>query len=62
MVRTVCQPRSLQRSAYAVLASYLTIVVDISIVITGLPRIQASLGFSAAELSWVINAYIFEPD
>jgi EmrB/QacA subfamily drug resistance transporter len=33
------------------------IVVDISIVITGLPRIQASLGFSGAQLSWVTNAY-----
>lgn len=31
-----------------IVASYLMIVVDISIVITGLPRIQANLGFSAA--------------
>jgi EmrB/QacA subfamily drug resistance transporter len=40
-----------------IVASYLMIVVDISIVITGLPRIKASLGFSAAQLSWVTNAY-----
>lgn len=40
-----------------IVASYLMIVVDISIVITGLPRIQASLGFTAAQLSWVTNAY-----
>lgn len=40
-----------------IVASYLMIVVDISIVITGLPKIQASLGFSAAQLSWVQNAY-----
>lgn len=40
-----------------IVASYLMIVVDISIVITGLPRIQAELGFSAARLSWVTNAY-----
>lgn len=40
-----------------IVASYLMIVVDISIVITGLPRIQASLGFGAAQLSWVTNAY-----
>lgn len=40
-----------------IVASYLMIVVDISIVITGLPRIQTSLGFSAAQLSWVTNAY-----
>ncbi|MFG6415051.1 MFS transporter [Roseateles sp. DC23W] len=55
------QSQSLPRSANTVLAiivaSYLMIVVDISIVITGLPRIQASLGFSSAQLSWVTNAY-----
>lgn len=40
-----------------IVASYLMIVVDISIVITGLPRIQDSLGFTSAQLSWVTNAY-----
>jgi MFS family permease len=40
-----------------IVASYLMIVVDISIVITGLPKIQAGLGFSHAGLSWVQNAY-----
>lgn len=40
-----------------VLASYLMIVLDISIVITALPQIQAGLGFTAAGLSWVHNAY-----
>lgn len=40
-----------------IMASYLMIVIDISIVLTGLPRIQASLGFSSATLSWVQNAY-----
>lgn len=40
-----------------VLASYLMIVLDISIVITGLPKIRDSLGFSAAALSWVHTAY-----
>lgn len=40
-----------------IMASYLMIVIDISIVLTGLPRIQASLGFSPAMLSWVQNAY-----
>ena len=33
------------------------LVVDISIVLTGLPTIQAELGFSHAALSWVQNAY-----
>ncbi|PXW95189.1 EmrB/QacA subfamily drug resistance transporter [Sphaerotilus hippei] len=40
-----------------VLTSYLMIVLDISIVITGLPRIRDSLGFSPAMLSWVHTAY-----
>lgn len=40
-----------------VLASYSMIVIDNSIVITGLPSIRASLGFSTAGLSWVQNAY-----
>lgn len=39
------------------LASYLMIVLDISIVITGLPHIRDSLGFSPAMLSWVHTAY-----
>ena len=41
-----------------VLASYLMIVLDISIVITALPKIHAALGFSATGLSWVQNAYL----
>ncbi|SDZ70775.1 MFS transporter, DHA2 family, multidrug resistance protein [Variovorax sp. YR266] len=40
-----------------VLASYSMIVIDNSIVITGLPSIRDGLGFSATGLSWVQNAY-----
>lgn len=40
-----------------ILAGYLMIVLDISIVITALPKIQHSLNFSATGLSWVQNAY-----
>src|SRR5258708_25808207 len=40
-----------------ILVSYLMIVLDISIVITGLPKIQQSLNFSHTGLSWVQNAY-----
>jgi len=40
-----------------IVTSYLMLVVDISIVLTGLPNIHAELGFSHAELSWVQNAY-----
>lgn len=41
-----------------VLCAYLMIILDISIVITGLPDIQGELGFSAVALSWVQNAYL----
>jgi EmrB/QacA subfamily drug resistance transporter len=40
-----------------ILASYLMIVLDVSIVITALPKIHQTLGFSATGLSWVQNAY-----
>ncbi|MEC5397373.1 MFS transporter [Uliginosibacterium sp. H1] len=40
-----------------IMASYLMIVIDISIVLTGLPRIQTALGFTPAGLSWIQNAY-----
>ncbi|WP_374603521.1 MFS transporter [Niveibacterium sp.] len=40
-----------------IMASYLMIVIDISIVLTGLPKIQAALGFTPAGLSWIQNAY-----
>ncbi|GAB4058564.1 MFS transporter [Uliginosibacterium sediminicola] len=40
-----------------ILASYLMIVLDISIVVTALPKIQDSLGLSASALSWMQNAY-----
>ena len=41
-----------------ILVSYLLIVLDISIVVTGLPRIRDDLGFSPSGLSWVQNAYM----
>ena len=40
-----------------ILVSYLMIILDISIVITALPKIQDTLGFSEVGLSWVQNAY-----
>lgn len=40
-----------------ILVSYLMIILDTSIVITGLPKIQAALGFSATHLSWIQSAY-----
>ena len=40
-----------------ILTSYLMIVLDISIVITALPKIREGLGFTITGLSWVQNAY-----
>jgi EmrB/QacA subfamily drug resistance transporter len=40
-----------------ILVSYVMIVVDISVVLTGLPKIQHELGFSDAGLAWVQSAY-----
>jgi MFS family permease len=41
-----------------VLTSYTMIVLDISIVITALPKIHRTLDFSPVALSWVQNAYL----
>jgi MFS family permease len=40
-----------------ILVSYVMIVLDISVVLTGLPKIQRDLGFSEADLAWVQSAY-----
>ncbi|MDQ1612846.1 MAG: hypothetical protein QOG00_2777 [Pyrinomonadaceae bacterium] len=40
-----------------ILVSYTMIVLDISIVITALPKIRVGLGFSETGLSWVQSAY-----
>jgi EmrB/QacA subfamily drug resistance transporter len=40
-----------------ILATYLMIVLDVSVVITALPSIHTALNFSDANLSWVQNAY-----
>src|SRR4051812_24296340 len=40
-----------------ILATYLMIVLDVSVIITALPRIHTALDFSVADLSWVQNAY-----
>ncbi len=43
---------------FVVLATYLMILLDTSIVITGLPDIRTGLGFSPTGLAWVQNAYM----
>jgi EmrB/QacA subfamily drug resistance transporter len=40
-----------------ILATYLMIVLDVSVIITALPSIHEGLRFSAADLSWVQSAY-----
>jgi EmrB/QacA subfamily drug resistance transporter len=40
-----------------ILISYVMIVLDISVVLTGLAMIHAQLGFSQANLAWVQSAY-----
>jgi EmrB/QacA subfamily drug resistance transporter len=40
-----------------ILACYLMIILDVSVVITALPNVRRDLGFSEAGLSWVQNVY-----
>jgi EmrB/QacA subfamily drug resistance transporter len=40
-----------------ILATYLMIVLDVSVVIAAIPKIQSSLHFSATSLSWVQSSY-----
>lgn len=40
-----------------ILVSYVMIVLDISVVLTGLPKIHQQFGFSDANLAWVQSAY-----
>ena len=40
-----------------ILATYLMIVLDISVIIAALPKIHSSLHFSPTGLSWVQSAY-----
>jgi EmrB/QacA subfamily drug resistance transporter len=53
----VSHPSNSTRLLAIILASYLIIVLDVSIVITALPKIHHAFGFSATGLSWVQNAY-----
>ncbi|MFD5794860.1 MFS transporter [Streptomyces diastatochromogenes] len=38
--------------------SYFMVILDNSIVFTGLPQIQSAMGFSETGLSWITNAYV----
>jgi EmrB/QacA subfamily drug resistance transporter len=55
---TVQQP-SKQNALLAVICiSYFMVILDNSIIFTGLPRIQASMHFSPSSLAWVTDAYV----
>jgi EmrB/QacA subfamily drug resistance transporter len=55
------QPATASQNKTAILAiiliSYVMIVLDISVVLTGLPKIHQELGFTDAGLAWVQSAY-----
>jgi EmrB/QacA subfamily drug resistance transporter len=59
--RTIVRPPLERTNSAAVLAiilaTYLMIVLDISVIIAALPKIQSSLHFSPTGLSWVQSAY-----
>src|SRR5258706_8584871 len=60
MPRLFPQSRPASSSAVVlamVLTCQLMLILDVSVVITALPKIQNTLGFSPAGLSWVQNAY-----
>ena len=40
-----------------ILVTQLMVVLDATVVIVALPNVRTALGFSAADLSWVQNAY-----
>ncbi|HEY7100339.1 MAG TPA: DHA2 family efflux MFS transporter permease subunit [Mycobacteriales bacterium] len=50
--------RARRRALYALCTGMLMIVLDATIVNVALPSIREDLGFSAAGLAWVINAYL----
>lgn len=52
-------PRALHKGAILaiILVSYFMIILDNSVIFTGLPSLQAEFGMSATELAWVQDAY-----
>jgi EmrB/QacA subfamily drug resistance transporter len=50
--------RSRWIALYVLCAGMLMIVLDVTIVNVALPSIQNDLGFSSADLAWVVNAYL----
>src|SRR3954462_9989392 len=56
--RRVSERRQKRRVVLAIiLAGYLLVLIDVSILMAALPSIRAELGFSETSLSWAQNAY-----
>ena len=55
--RTTQAPRRLGLALTVIAAAQLMVVLDATIVNVALPHIQRALGFSGANLEWVVNAY-----
>lgn len=51
-------PRQRWLALYVLCAAALMVVLDTTVVTVALPSIQSALGFSAASLVWVVNAYM----
>src|SRR5437868_15542322 len=51
-------PTSRWLSLIILCVGFLMIVVDVTIVNVALPSIRRDLGFSQADLAWVVNAYL----
>ena len=50
--------RSKKLALYVLCSGMLMIVLDATVVNVALPSIQDDLGFSSANLAWVVNAYL----
>jgi MFS family permease len=57
-----CEQRGAPARSTLILAiicvSYFMVILDNSIVFTGLPQIRSDMGFSETGLSWITNAYV----
>ncbi|MFF7865548.1 MFS transporter [Streptomyces qaidamensis] len=60
--RDRCEQRGAPARSTLILAiicvSYFMVIMDNSIVFTGLPQIRSDMGFSETGLSWITNAYV----
>ena len=55
---TATDDRSRWTALFVLCVGVLMIVLDATVVNVALPSIQSDLGFSQADLAWVVNAYL----